>query len=238
VCLSGKTATDSRHTGHGKLATKQEAGLKDETQSPTPGESIAMSESNSDRDAVLQDIAKFAIGKFPHVVIDGTQDGKLVVKAHTADKMLFLDVNWPPHPEINTQFTLTIMDRHEKRILVREDDPFVAGDQAKIAQIPWDAVTEHAAVLDELAQHVKIAKFDKREVEIGSADGTFIFSGDNTLAYRRKDLEWVIRKRPYRIAITGAGVLSVTVAGACGNYQLYFRAWRRHEPMTPPNVDK
>jgi hypothetical protein len=175
-----------------------------------------------DRDAILQDAAKLMITRISLVRIRGSSES-LQIKAHSDNKFLFIDATWPPQPDIQNEFMLEIVRRHEGRILTREHSNHPR-DKHAIGDIPWEAITTpFAEVKSQLGAVVKIAKADNLDkVSVTVNDGLVNFDKPCEIRFWRRDLEWLLRK-PVTAIRYNKGIIGATVTGIAGDYIVILR---------------
>jgi KaiC/GvpD/RAD55 family RecA-like ATPase len=199
-------------------------------QAPDPGRAASASsaaEASSEngaaagRDAINQDISKMIYGRMGIAKVVGSPSG-LVVEAFNEEKTIFLRANLKSHPEVEDQFAVEVLAKHEKRYLIRELAVEAAGEQAKIATINWDVVVGPEAKSD-LVRVCKIAKADKEKAISFEVINGRLGVGPAEWSFNRQNLEWALRKNVTAIKFAERGVLSVTATGVAGDYEFFLR---------------
>ena len=232
--------TKTTTTAPKKVATPTKTSPKSTTPEPeppatAPGATVAKQKSKSsektqqeeaNRDTITQSIASVLNARMPISLISGSPDGT-GVKAFCESKQMFCRALLKPHPEIEDEFSLRILGKHEGRYLIEESGPSTAGDQAVIEELKWEFVWQSDAK-SSLVAECKIARAHKlREPYVIISDGRITLS-DRPVEKDRwqmnlRDLEWVLRKEVLEINYTRRGVLSVKVRTLLGEYEFLFR---------------
>ena len=180
-----------------------------------------------DRDAILQDAAKLVTTRISVLRVRGSADG-LQIKGLSDNRRLFVEANWPPHPDIQDNFLLEILTRHEGRILTREqpgETALVEGFKISYDNISWETITTpFAEVKSQFVAAIKIAKADRHEeISVIVNDGSVKFDEPSEIRFWRRDLEWLWRKNVTAIRYSEQGVIGATVTGIAGDYIVTLR---------------
>jgi hypothetical protein len=177
------------------------------------------------RDAIIQDIARTFYGRLRWVTVLGTASA-IEVHAHDEPKTLICRCDLAPHPEVADEFAIEILSREKGgRFLVKELTVKAADRKhVTVKAIEWVTIVG-ADAKDDLLAECKIAKAGEKEtVTLDVVDGKLRFAPSD-FRFARRDLEWLLRKKPTTLRFSKRGVLAATVPGIAGEYEFFLRGW-------------
>jgi hypothetical protein len=196
-----------------------------ETPPETSPETGAKKTPAINRLAIIQSIAATLYGRMPICMVGGSLDG-IRVDAFDDAKKLFCRALLKPHPEIEDQFGLRIMARHEGKFLTEEGETF---ETAKIRDdIEW-ALELSAEAKSTLLADCKIAKAKGVKRPYIFVDGEKLTitaepRSDDGWSFILRDLEWVLRKRMTTISFSQRGIIRVRAGDGHENeYEFFLR---------------
>jgi hypothetical protein len=177
-------------------------------------------------------------GRIQQALVIGSASG-LQIKAHDNDKCLFVEANWPAHPDIQTSFTLELLPRshiedrftrdllaqHKSRVLIREVPGIGQTFSIRYDDILWRQIAVGPDTKRQFAAASRRAKADKQDrLSVNVIDGKPCFDRSN-YCFARSDVDWLMRKSPTALRVTTGGLLGATIAGIWGEYVITLRGF-------------
>ena len=169
----------------------------------------------TDRDAIVQDIAKVCHGRIKQAWILGSADS-LKINGYNDRKYLFIGADWRPHSEFSEKLLLEMLGRNDGRILTREHNK-AQRDQFNLAPVEW-TITVGPEAKRQFVEACLAAKADRRQhVTLDLIEG-------KPLHVVGEDLAWVLRKPFSSISLCKEAGMRVVVPGVWGDYFIILRA--------------
>ena len=171
----------------------------------------------TDRDAIIQDIAKVCYPRIKRVCVIGSANS-LKINGHNDRKVLFIGGEWPAHGEFPKEFLVEMLGRHDGRFVTREHTEY-QHDKFNIAPVEWTITVGPEAKL-QFVEACLAAKADRQQHVILD-----LIAGQPPLSVVREDFEWVLRRPFSSISLRTGALMRVIVTGVWGDYFIILRGF-------------